>query len=264
MQVGDVEQDHCQCTRAERDKHTPRTVYIIDSKHPGADAFAQAAAALAASYVALKAMPEHTQLADRCLRHARTLYRHGVGMQCCYWESQPVCAKTYKSETWQQYMFFAAAWLYKATSEQHFKKVHVLLHCVLASSLALSMLACEATHASCCDLLHSGCMLQGHDHMNSGCTFLICISQYHGHGAWSLMVRGRNLQEALQYQEDSQQRQYWSDYSWHSCYFGACVLLWSMEQDPACAPHLRFDPCHSVHLVFSMVSVPCCGLFLNS
>ena len=45
--------------------------------------------------------------------------------EACYCDANPICAKTYKAEVWEQFMFYAAAWLYKATGEATFKKVRV-------------------------------------------------------------------------------------------------------------------------------------------
>ena len=124
MQVGDVDRDHSECMRAELDKQMPRPVLIVDSKHPGADAFAIASCAFASSSMALKAAGgDHAELADTCLQHAQIMYQHAGPMATGYCDSLPICAKTYKAEQWEQYMFFAAAWLYRATGQAGFKKV---------------------------------------------------------------------------------------------------------------------------------------------
>jgi hypothetical protein len=123
MQVGDVDRDHGECIRAECDHHTPRPVLIVDSAHPGSDAFAIAASAFAASSMALASLPAYSELAARCMRHARMMYNNGGRMRECYCTSLPACAKTYKAEQWEQFMFYCAAWLYRSTGEETFKKV---------------------------------------------------------------------------------------------------------------------------------------------
>ena len=120
-----MDQDHCQCIRAECDTSTPRDVYVVDTAHPGSDAFAGAAAAFAASHIALRVVPGQEQLAQSCLQRARVMFEVAGKMQACYCDSNPICAKTYKAEVWEQFMFYAAAWLYKATGEAAFKNVCV-------------------------------------------------------------------------------------------------------------------------------------------
>jgi Glycosyl hydrolase family 9 len=101
----------------------PRPVYTVDAAHAGADAFSVAAAAFAASALALQGAKGQGVLAAECLQRARALQKHAGAMQCGYCESIPICAKTYKAEHWEQYMFFGAAWLYRATSEKAYREV---------------------------------------------------------------------------------------------------------------------------------------------
>jgi hypothetical protein len=126
VQIGDVTSDHNQCIRAELDESTPRGVLIVDSEYPGSDAFALASAALAAASVALGSLPERpamVDLAEKCLQHSATMYEHACRMQQSYCVSVPECARTYKADCWQQYVFFAAVWLFRATGKKTFKKV---------------------------------------------------------------------------------------------------------------------------------------------
>lgn len=44
-----------------------------------------------------------------------------------YCENLPECAKTYRAECWQQFMFYASAWLYKATRLLEYKSVRLNL-----------------------------------------------------------------------------------------------------------------------------------------
>ena len=123
LQVGHVEKDHCECLRAEKDTRTPRPVLIVDAAHPGADALAIAGAAFAAASMALASVADRGELAALCMQHARELYEAAGAMRQDYCVSLPECAKTYKAEVWQQFMFYCAAWLYKATGEEVFKAV---------------------------------------------------------------------------------------------------------------------------------------------
>ena len=84
VQVGDVSKDHNQCIRAEKDTTTPRPVVVVDMDHPGADAFAIAAAAFAAAHLALQARadrPHMAALSDKCLARAKTLYKYAGKMR---------------------------------------------------------------------------------------------------------------------------------------------------------------------------------------
>lgn len=48
------------------------------------------------------------------------------------------------------------------------------------------------------------------------------------------------MQDALDWQMQAEERATWPDYSWQSVYFGACALLYSVEQDKAMAAKLRY------------------------
>ena len=125
VQVGDVDKDHSNCIRAELDTQTPRPVLIVDTEHPGADVLAIAAAAFASASMALAQAPaqQHQKLAGICLQHAFELYDAAGRMRQEYCRSLPECAKTYRATVWQQYMFYAAAWLFKVTGEVRFEQV---------------------------------------------------------------------------------------------------------------------------------------------
>jgi hypothetical protein len=53
-QVGEEQEDHRHCVRAELDNFTPRIPYATSNRKPGSDLLFQASAAFAASAVALK------------------------------------------------------------------------------------------------------------------------------------------------------------------------------------------------------------------
>ena len=119
-----MDEDHSRCLRAQLDDVTPRALLVVNRTHPGADALASASTALAAASVALERSGSHAQLAARCLQHAQTLYRVAGDMGGSYSASLPECARTYNTTggPWQQFMFFNAAWLYKATGIEGLKQ----------------------------------------------------------------------------------------------------------------------------------------------
>lgn len=121
VQVGEVEADHSACLRAERDATTPRTVYRLEAGQPGADLRSMVAAALAASAAVLARVSGLAELRSSCLQRARELYASARRHPGCYSDALPECKKTYPSDNWQQYMFFAAAWLFVASDAEEFR-----------------------------------------------------------------------------------------------------------------------------------------------
>lgn len=123
MQIGDVDCDHCECVRAEKDDHTPRPVIVVSPEKPGSDMLSVASAAFASAHAVLKTMPEHEGLAKRCLNHAKQLFNEAKAHPAIYSDSNPILAKTYKNDQWEQFAFLAAAWIYAATEDEAFLKV---------------------------------------------------------------------------------------------------------------------------------------------
>ena len=129
LQVGESEADHSKCLRAQLDDVTPRTVYIVDPDHPGADAFAAASTALAAAAMALRRQDGEWQyLEQTCLSHALGMYQVAQTMAERYGESIAEAAKTYPTDSWLTFMFQNAAWLYKATGVGTYKTVSKCAH----------------------------------------------------------------------------------------------------------------------------------------
>jgi hypothetical protein len=145
-----VNSDHCECLRAEVDDFSPRVVLVVNSAFPGADAFAIASAAFASAAVALGALTERPAMVDlsqKCLQHAVTMYKHACKMQQNYCVSVPECAKTYKADCWQQFVFFAAVWLYRATGKEAYKKVLEISPCACVCLVMMAIgntLPCKA------------------------------------------------------------------------------------------------------------------------
>lgn len=123
VQVGDVDCDHCECVRAEKDNITPRPVIVVSPEKPGADMLSVASAAFSSAHAVLKTLPEHEALAKQCLKHATQLYKEAKANPGIYSDSNPILAKTYKNDHWEQFAYLAAAWLYAATGDDTYLKV---------------------------------------------------------------------------------------------------------------------------------------------
>jgi Glycosyl hydrolase family 9 len=128
LQIGEVEADHKVCLRAQLDATTPRTLFIVDRDHPGADAFdafAMASTTLTAASVALRQAWTGADLAQKALEHAKTMYEVAKAMKANFRGSIPECAKTYKAEVWEQFMMLNTTWLYRATEYDGFRQARL-------------------------------------------------------------------------------------------------------------------------------------------
>jgi hypothetical protein len=119
--------DHCECVRAEKDDFTPRPVILVSPEKPGADMLSIASAAFSSAHAVLKTMPEHEGLAKKCLSHAIQLYDEAKANPGIYSDSEPILAKTYKNDQWEQFAYLASAWLYEAAGNEVY--LEVLGHC---------------------------------------------------------------------------------------------------------------------------------------
>lgn len=134
-QVGNTEVDHSYVFRAELDDVTPRKdgsgdkkgmFYTLLPEAPGADLLFNAAAAYAAGAMALQAAGGSNALADRATNKAKELFTMAGNAPGIYSQSIPEAAKTYNSDNWEQYGFFAAAWLLRLTGEANYEQVCVV------------------------------------------------------------------------------------------------------------------------------------------
>jgi Glycosyl hydrolase family 9 len=123
VQIGDVDCDHCECARAEKDDYTPRPVIVVSPEKPGADMLSVASAAFSSAHAVLKTMPEQGELAKKCLNHAMQLYDHAKANPGIYSDSEPILAKTYKNDQWEQFAYLASAWLYESTGNEAYLQV---------------------------------------------------------------------------------------------------------------------------------------------
>lgn len=64
----------------------------------------------------------------RCEVEARALFAAAKASPGIYSESIAEATQSYNSESWEQYGFWAAAWLYSLTSESSFKTVRSAPH----------------------------------------------------------------------------------------------------------------------------------------
>ncbi|MEM7066099.1 MAG: glycoside hydrolase family 9 protein [Cyanobacteria bacterium P01_B01_bin.77] len=117
-QVGDPNLDHAYWGSPEK-QTIERPAYKIDPANPGSDLAAETAAALAAASMAFRATDP--VYADRLLANAKQLYTFADAYRGRYSESITQAQEYYNS--WSGYtdeLAWGAAWLYKATREQHY------------------------------------------------------------------------------------------------------------------------------------------------
>uniref|UniRef100_A0A0E0EL86 Endoglucanase n=1 Tax=Oryza meridionalis TaxID=40149 RepID=A0A0E0EL86_9ORYZ len=111
-QVGDGNADH-QCWERPEDMDTPRTLYKITADSPGSEAAAEASAALAAAYVALKDDGD-TAFSSRLLAASRSLFDFANNYRGSFQSSCPFYC-SYSG--FQDELLWASAWLFKATRD---------------------------------------------------------------------------------------------------------------------------------------------------
>ncbi|KAF3795731.1 Endoglucanase 17 [Nymphaea thermarum] len=119
--VGDANKDH-NCWERPEDMDTPRTVYKIDSHHPGSDVAAETAAALAAaSLVFKKCDPSYASLLRRT---AGRMFDFADTHRGSYSDVLRKAVRPfYRSYSgYQDELLWGAAWLYKATKKPAYLK----------------------------------------------------------------------------------------------------------------------------------------------
>lgn len=131
--MGEAHVEHESYYRAENDTYTPRTIFhtffhdeVFDDR-PGGDLLFQASAAMSAAALALKSAQnpdgDHNPVERKALIAAlesegRQLFEEGLQQPTMYSVNIPECAKTYPSNNWQQYAFWAAAWLFRISGSE--------------------------------------------------------------------------------------------------------------------------------------------------
>lgn len=115
-QVGRGDLDHAAWIAPELMKMA-RPAYRLDAQHPGSEVAAEAAASLAAAYLAFKDVDP--AYAARLLTHARELYTFADTYRGKYSDSIPDAANYYNSYSgYNDELVWGAAWLYKATGDK--------------------------------------------------------------------------------------------------------------------------------------------------
>ncbi|CAK8685272.1 unnamed protein product [Clavelina lepadiformis] len=116
--VGDVRADHDNWSRPE-DWNQDRPVFKITKDAPGTELAAETAAALASSSLVLKRT--HPSVASQALRHAKQLFNFAVQYRGHYHEAIPQVNEFYHSYSgFNDELMWAAAWLFKATTQQRY------------------------------------------------------------------------------------------------------------------------------------------------
>ncbi|KAJ9594064.1 hypothetical protein L9F63_014507, partial [Diploptera punctata] len=115
--VGDFNLDHTFWGRPE-DLNMSRPAYKIDAQHPGSDLAGETAAALAAVAIVFRHV-DHAY-SNKCLEHAKQLYRFATQYRGLYHEAIKGAAQYYESTDYGDELTWAAAWLYKATDDSQY------------------------------------------------------------------------------------------------------------------------------------------------
>ncbi|KAA8528240.1 hypothetical protein F0562_035509 [Nyssa sinensis] len=117
-EVGDGNTDHY-CWQRPEDMTTSRQGYKIDTNNPGSDLAGETAAAMAAASIVFRRY--NPSYANELLTHARQLFEFADKYRGKYDSSITVAQKYYRSVSgYADELLWAAAWLYKATNNQHY------------------------------------------------------------------------------------------------------------------------------------------------
>ncbi|XP_070565300.1 endoglucanase G-like [Ptychodera flava] len=111
-QVGDPSKDHSYWGRPE-EMTMERPAYKCDPTVPCSDVAAETAAALTACSIVFKDVD--SEYSDKCISHARDLYKFAVKYPGKY----PL-QSYYRSNTYWDEIAWASCWLYKATKEENY------------------------------------------------------------------------------------------------------------------------------------------------
>nr|QCQ73723.1 endo-(1,4)-beta-D-glucanase [Litchi chinensis] len=119
--VGDPYSDHA-CWERPEDMDTARTSYVVNTTHPGSDVSAEIAAALAASSLVFKSTDYG--YSQTLLERAHQVYHFADQNRGNYdFSLEVVCPFYYcDGSGYMDELLWGAAWLYKATKDQHYWK----------------------------------------------------------------------------------------------------------------------------------------------
>ncbi|KAJ0981291.1 hypothetical protein J5N97_009546 [Dioscorea zingiberensis] len=121
VQVGDAFRDHS-CWERPEDMDTPRTVYKVDSNHPGSDVAGESAAALAAASIVFRSRdPAYSR---RLLNRAISVFEYADKYRGAYSTSlrRAVCPFYCDFDGYQDELLWGAAWLHKASRRREYRQ----------------------------------------------------------------------------------------------------------------------------------------------
>jgi hypothetical protein len=123
VQVGDASRDHA-CWERPEDMDTPRTVYMVDSEHPGSDVAAETAAALAAGSIVFRdADPGYSRLLlDRAAQVFEFADRHRGAYSSSSRLRAAVCPCYCDYSGYKDELLWGAAWLHRASGSREYRE----------------------------------------------------------------------------------------------------------------------------------------------
>ncbi|XP_057850197.1 endoglucanase 24 [Cryptomeria japonica] len=119
VQAGDPNGDH-NCWERPEDMDTPRTVYSVDTEHPGSDVAGETAAAMAAASMVFKTSdPTYSQ---NLLQAATQIFDFADKYRGAYSDSlkTSVCPFYCDFSGYQDELLWGASWLHKATGDDYY------------------------------------------------------------------------------------------------------------------------------------------------
>uniref|UniRef100_A0A0E0M3U7 Endoglucanase n=1 Tax=Oryza punctata TaxID=4537 RepID=A0A0E0M3U7_ORYPU len=115
IQVGDPDLDH-NCWERPETMSEKRPLTQINTKSPGSDVAAEAAAAMASASMVFKS--RDTTYSDTLLQHAQKLFTFADTYRGLASDTYPKLQNYYNSTGYQDELLWAASWLYHATGDQ--------------------------------------------------------------------------------------------------------------------------------------------------
>ncbi|XP_068650313.1 endoglucanase 8-like [Aristolochia californica] len=121
VQVGEPYLDH-NCWERPEDMDTPRNVYAVDRAHPGSEVAAETAAALAAASIVFRS--SDPPYSSKLLSRATKVFSFADNYRGFYSDSlkHAVCPFYCDYSGYQDELLWAAAWIYKSTQKDLYRK----------------------------------------------------------------------------------------------------------------------------------------------
>ncbi|XXG53642.1 hypothetical protein AAC387_Pa03g1707 [Persea americana] len=146
VQVGDAFSDHS-CWERPEDMDTPRTVYKVDTSHPGSDVAGETAAALAAASIVFRSRdPAYSRL---LLHRAVSVFDFADKYRGAYSSSlrSAVCPFYCDFNGYQDELLWGAAWLHKASRRRKYREYIKSNEVVLGASDTINEFGWDNKHA---------------------------------------------------------------------------------------------------------------------